>query len=159
MTKTKDLTISLHQLERSAGTPLQIDLQAPVQASISSSTVVPGSLVSTSVVLESVRGGVIASGTVRARWMGECARCLEVAYGHLEAHVRELFEPGGGAFDKETYPLGDDWVDLEPMVRDACMLELPLRPLCSPNCKGLCSECGTNLNEHSCDCSLGTPFQ
>ena len=50
--------------------------------------------------------------------------------------MRELYTEDGDG--EETYPLVDDEVDLEPLVRDAVLLELPLAPLCRPDCLGLC---------------------
>ena len=41
----------------------------------------------------------------------------------------------------------DDWIDLEPLVRDALVLALPLVPLCSEDCRGLCSGCGMKWAE------------
>ena len=43
-------------------------------------------------------------------------------------------------------------IDLEPMVRDALLLELPLAPLCNPDCAGLCATCGANHNLTRCEC-------
>ena len=50
-----------------------------------------------------------------------------------------------------VYPLvgGGDFADIEALIRDTMVSELPLKPLCEPDCKGLCSQCGENLNEHS----------
>lgn len=49
-----------------------------------------------------------------------------------------------------VYPLvgGGDFADIEALIRDTMVSELPLKPLCEPDCKGLCSQCGENLNEH-----------
>jgi uncharacterized protein len=84
--------------------------------------------------LESISNGLVADGTITASWTGECRRCLEPVEGLVETHVKEIFErhPTEG----ETYPLGPDFVDLEPMVRDAVLLALPLAPLCRPDCAG-----------------------
>ena len=49
----------------------------------------------------------------------------------------------------------DDVIDLEPLVRDAVLLELPLAPLCSDTCLGLCPQCGTNLQPESCPANAG----
>jgi DUF177 domain-containing protein len=103
------------------------------------------------VVLESVGGGLSVSGTVRAPWAGTCRRCLEPAQGFLEVPVREHFTEDGDG--EETYPLHDGEVDLEPMVRDAVLLELPQVPLCGPDCLGLCPWCGVNRNEERCTCA------
>ncbi len=102
------------------------------------------------VALESVHAGVLASGVVRAPWSGTCRRCLEPAAGEVIAEVRELFEsePRPG----ESYPLGPEQLDLEPMVREAVLLELPLVPLCQDDCAGLCPKCGARLAAGPCSC-------
>jgi uncharacterized protein len=68
------------------------------------------------------------------------------------AEVCELFSNNGA---DETYPLGVGLLDLAPLVRDACILELPLAPLCSEDCRGLCPECGVNRNIEQCACAPG----
>ena len=100
--------------------------------------------------LESVLGGVSVTGTVSAPWTGACRRCLAAASGVLDCPVRELYTEDGDG--DETYPLDDDDVDLEPLVRDAVLLELPLAPLCRPDCRGLCPICGADRNVEPCDC-------
>jgi uncharacterized protein len=51
--------------------------------------------------------------------------------------------------DEDELPkLEDDLLDLEPTLRDAVVLALPLQPLCQPDCEGLCIECGANLNDN-----------
>ena len=85
-------------------------------------------------VLEAVEGGITLHGTVRATWTAECRRCLEEVAGTVEAEVAEVFEvrPTPG----ETYPIEGDEIDLEPVVRDAVLLDLPLAPLCRDACQG-----------------------
>jgi uncharacterized protein len=41
-------------------------------------------------------------------------------------------------------------LDLNPLARECLLLDVPLQPVCRPGCKGLCSECGNNLNESPC---------
>ena len=91
---------------------------------------------------------VLATGTVRGDWKGECRRCLSDATGTLTVDVRELFEAGSDGED--TYALNGDQIDVEPLVRDAVLLELPLAPLCREDCAGLCPVCGANRNEGDC---------
>lgn len=43
-------------------------------------------------------------------------------------------------------------IDLNPVIREEIILDYPIRPLCSPECKGLCSKCGKNLKEGKCAC-------
>ena len=90
---------------------------------------------------------VIAVGTLRASWAGECRRCLEPLVGSLDLEVQEVFaedrsrdganwKSGHSVEETDVYRLGAEDLDLEPMVRDALLLALPLSPLCTPNCPG-----------------------
>ena len=116
--------------------------------SVSASHVPEGSPVDVDLLLESAHEGILVSGSVRARWEGECRRCLEGASGDLVVSVRELCVES--ADDETTYPIEQDEVDLGAIVHDACILELPLAPLCREDCQGLCPECGANLNSETC---------
>lgn len=118
------------------------------------SSVPEGADAEADVVLESFAGGVMVTGTVCAPWTGVCARCTAPAGGELRIGVRERFtDPGhGDPDDEESYKIHDDELDLGVMVRDAVVLELPLAPLCRPECRGLCPSCGVDRNEETCDC-------
>jgi DUF177 domain-containing protein len=106
------------------------------------------------VTLVPFEGGVDVDGTVRAPWAGICRRCAEPVSGELAIHVHERYAdaPLAGPSDGELYPIVDDELDLGPLVRDAVVLELPMAPLCRPDCAGLCPRCGANLNEGDCGC-------
>lgn len=104
--------------------------------------------------LEAVMEGVLVSGEVRAVVEGECGRCLGPLTRDLVAEVQELFAypghemPQGEDEDAEPLPvLEGDVLDLEPTVRDALVTALPFQPLCTPDCPGLCPECGARLAE------------
>ena len=85
--------------------------------------------------LESVHEGILASATVRTRYVGECSRCLIEITAPVEVEFQELFAyPGQEADDLEVQ---DDHVDLEIPVRDATVLSLPFQPVCRPDCPGL----------------------
>ncbi len=109
------------------------------------------------VTLASYPGGITADGTVSSSWRGECRRCGGPVEGGVVARVKERFAPTGGTDrDEEAYPLTGDELDLEPLARDAVLLELPLAPLCREDCAGLCPTCGANRNTETCDCSPAT---
>ena len=117
---------------------------------VSGSAVPDDATVVADVVLEAVPGGAIVRGSVEAPWAGECRRCLGEAAGRLRSEVWEVFEEQPDP--EQTYPLHGDQLDLEPMARDAVLLELPLVPLCREGCRGLCPTCGADLNLGDCDC-------
>jgi uncharacterized protein len=99
--------------------------------------------------LEAVMEGVLVSGTARAPLSGECARCLEPLTSSIEVEFQELYvysdtRSGESAEDDERR-LEGDLIDLEPVVRDAMVLALPLSPLCQDDCPGLCTDCGIRL--------------
>jgi uncharacterized protein len=124
------------------------------ELSITSCRVPEAEPVSVDLVLESVSGAILVTGTVAAPFVGECRRCLGPARGTVRAGVRELV---GDKPDLETdYVLSGDVLDLEPIVHDACILELPLAPLCATSCPGLCPECGSNRNIEHCSCMPST---
>ncbi len=89
-----------------------------------------------------------------APWVGICRRCAEPVAGELRIPVHERFAdaPLADLSDEELYPIVDDELDLAPLARDAIVLELPMAPLCRPDCAGLCPRCGANLNEGACGC-------
>jgi uncharacterized protein len=85
--------------------------------------------------LDSVEGtAVTVSGTVEVPWTAECRRCLDEVAGRVTVDLSEVFEVQ--PVEGETYPIDGDEVDLEPVVRDAALLNLPLAPLCRPDCAG-----------------------
>jgi uncharacterized protein len=113
-----------------------------------------GTSVDADLILSSYPGGIMAAGTVTAPWQGECRRCGGPVAGTVVATVRERFAPPGAAEtdDDDAYPLTGDQLDLEPLARDAVLLDLPLAPLCSEGCLGLCPQCGQNWNVSPCAC-------
>jgi uncharacterized protein len=102
--------------------------------------------------LESVMEGVLVTGDVDVPVVGSCARCLEPVEDTLQLDVQELFAYAGSTTEAtseedEVRRLEGDFLDLEPMVRDAVVLALPLAPVCTDDCQGLCAECGQRLDD------------
>lgn len=151
MAAVDPFVVHVAQLRRATGTRWNEQRQGRMEGLDCSGSCVPDeAMPGADVVLEAVLGGVSVSGTVTAPWVGACRRCLVPATGTLRLAVRELYTDEGDG--EETYPLVGDEVDLEPLVRDAVLLELPQAPLCRPDCQGLCPSCGVNRNEESCRC-------
>lgn len=105
--------------------------------------------------LEAVMEGILVSGSVRGRATGECARCLEEVVEDVDVPIQELYAypdraraaAEEGADDEEIRELDGDLIDVEPAIRDAVVPALPFRPVCTPDCPGLCPECGVRLVE------------
>lgn len=100
--------------------------------------------------LQAVSEGVLVTGTASAPTVGECSRCLEPFDDRVEIRLTELFAYPDSTTeqtteDDEVYRMEDDLIDLEPVILDAIGLELPLQPLCTPDCGGLCPECGVRM--------------
>ena len=92
----------------------------------------------------------------------ECARCLSQYDAEIEGQVdfiicseAQLAEHREEAIDNEDYAFLDSTgqvADISDIVRQSVLLTLPMKPICSEDCQGLCSSCGRNLNDGSCDC-------
>lgn len=95
---------------------------------------------------EAVSEGVLVTADVTAPVTGECARCLEPLADTIDVQCQELYSyAGGGEGEDDAYRLDGDLLDLEPALRDAVVLALPLAPLCREDCPGLCPDCGAPL--------------
>jgi uncharacterized protein len=120
---------------------------APAELHTGLAGIPEGSDLQLDVTLESVTEGVLATVRAVAPVTGECARCLEPVAQMIEVRCQELFsyEQGAGDADEDGYALDGDLLDLEPVLRDALVLALPLAPLCRQDCPGLCAGCGALL--------------
>ena len=118
---------------------------APASLGVELVNVPEGADLELDVRLERVTDGVLVTGTVRAPLVGECARCLDLFASATEVRFTELFTHDASDDDADGYLLDGDLLDLEPALRDALVLELPLAPLCAEDCQGLCPECGVRL--------------
>jgi uncharacterized protein len=139
--------LDVHELGRQAGAMRRASRTVPAPAGLGLDVIgVPESSdLRLNVRLESVVEGVLVSGTARVSLAGECVRCLGPVEGDLEADFQELYVYPGRDVDDETSRLEGDLLDLEPVLRDAVVLALPLQPVCRDDCPGLCPECGTRL--------------
>jgi uncharacterized protein len=102
--------------------------------------------------LESATEGVLVTGTVTTTIAGECGRCLDPVTRDFVVEVVELFAYPNSATaettdEDEVDRIVGDLIDVEPVVRDAVVLGLPVTPLCRPDCAGLCPTCGQRLDD------------
>lgn len=87
-----------------------------------------------------------------------CSRCLEPARQALVGETSLSFDPQTDALPNNPVWLAESGeLDLGADVREVLIIELPMQPLCAPDCAGLCARCGTNLNQEQCACSQASP--
>lgn len=149
------------QLQRRPGSMITVerDVVAPEGFGVVMARVPVDSTIELDLRLESVMEGVWLSGSADIEVEGECARCLEpVGWGET-LEIAQMFEyaatdsrgaiiPTAEGDEDEALPvILDDLIDLTEVLRDAVVLALPLAPLCSAVCPGLCPECGIVLAE------------
>lgn len=159
-TATTSTIVDVADLFRRPGT------SRPVRRTLDASLVPPVPLVAaagpvdTDLLLESLVDGILARGRVGAEVTLSCARCLSDLAARIDGDVAELFsDPARVREDEieEGYVIDDvggrAQIDLATLVRDALSAEFPLRPLCRPDCAGLCALCGADRNSETCECS------
>jgi uncharacterized protein len=132
------------------------DVLAPAQLRLEMIGVPEGAPLVLNVRLESVTEGVLATGSVTGQLNGECGRCLEDFTEEFDVDFVDLFAYPNSLTEQtsdfeEVARLDGDYLDLEPLVRDAVVLSLPLTPLCDPDCAGLCIDCGVRLDDLPAD--------
>jgi uncharacterized metal-binding protein YceD (DUF177 family) len=150
--------VDLRELGRRAGSLAEVErtLPAPAGWKVELIGVPEGAEVRLRLRLESVMEGVLVTGEADVPLVGSCARCLEPIEDTLELDLQELFAYAGSTTEAtseedEVRRVEGDFIDLEPMVRDAVVLALPLAPVCSEDCAGLCVDCGQRLDDLPAD--------
>ncbi|OHE22693.1 MAG: hypothetical protein A2Z43_01150 [Syntrophobacterales bacterium RBG_19FT_COMBO_59_10] len=107
---------------------------------------------------------VFIQGTVSTTLDMRCCRCLEPVRLPVESSFKYTFvplplHPGEecelSADDLEFAYYKEDSIDLEMVVFEQIVLQIPIKPLCADSCRGLCPHCGINLNTASCGCEAG----
>ena len=154
-----------HELPRRAGEmkEYQLDLEILEAVGVPLVAVPAGDVIEVDMRLESVAEGILLSADIYAIAKGECIRCLDPVEITVERKIQELYryEPTndkGGRRKKHSSrtdtsdeidldAVDELWLDgnemnLEIPIRDAVVLDLPVNPLCSEGCLGLCPDCG-----------------
>ena len=157
--KANPFILNTHDLPRRAGEmkEYQLDIPAHARIGIPLIAVPEGDLVELDIRLESVAQGVLASAEIYAVAHGECIRCLDPVEVVIDRKIQELYryEPTNEKGRKkrrededvdlegeEELQMEGDLMDLEIPIIDAIILTLPVNPLCSDECLGLCPDCG-----------------
>ncbi|MCL5024151.1 MAG: DUF177 domain-containing protein [Nitrospirae bacterium] len=114
--------------------------------------------------IEKVSSEVFVKGTVRANVALQCSRCLGKFSKEMEVGVSVVYHPLEELKNEEKHEIKDDELDMgfyqgdeldvQELITEQILLNVPMKPLCSESCRGLCPKCGTDLNVRSCNCGL-----
>ncbi|MCO7222098.1 DUF177 domain-containing protein [Klenkia sp. PcliD-1-E] len=150
--------VDLRELGRRAGSMRDWERTVPAPAGwgVEMIGVPEGAPVELHLRLESVMEGVLVSGDVDVPVTGQCARCLDPVEDTLHLDVQELYAYEGSTTEAtseedEVRRIDGEHLDLAPLVRDTVVLTLPLSPTCTPDCSGLCVDCGQRIDDLPAD--------
>ncbi|OBK15597.1 hypothetical protein A5635_07685 [Mycobacterium asiaticum] len=146
------MTIDIARLGRRPGSMFRVrdTVDSPTRIGVELIAIPKGESLDLDLRVESVSEGVLVTGAVAAATAGECSRCLSPIQGRVQVELTELFAYPDSATEATTEEdevghVVDQMVDLEQPIIDAVGLELPFSPVCSPDCPGLCPQCGVSL--------------
>ena len=95
--------------------------------------------------------GLVVQADFSAELTLECVRCLTEYEHELDWSFTELYAFDNRSETESGLILPEDaQIDLADLLREYALLEVPISPICKPDCQGLCAECGQNLNEKDC---------
>jgi uncharacterized protein len=95
--------------------------------------------------------GLLLQGSFSGETTLECVRCLSAFEQGLVWEMTELYAfDSRSVTDSGLFIPDDAHLDLQELIREYALLEFPIKPVCKPDCKGLCTVCGENLNERDC---------
>jgi uncharacterized protein len=148
------LVLDTRDLPRTPGAMRALDtvVPAPSDLGVELIAVPEGTPISLALRLESVSEGVLVTARAHAQLRGECGRCLRNITDTLDVTFVQLYAYEHSTTDETTDEdevgrIHGDLIDLEPELRDAVVLALPLNPTCREDCPGLCPECGVPWDE------------
>ncbi|MGD1991830.1 MAG: DUF177 domain-containing protein [Anaerolineae bacterium] len=96
----------------------------------------------------------MAEGQVETRVQVECVRCLEPFFVDRTLEIEEIIGLAGQSDPEISYRVDEEgWFNVTPLLREQAWVTLPMKPICQPDCRGFCDQCGANLNIEECDCS------
>ncbi len=108
-------------------------------------TVDAGTTMTVAGVLERIAEGIVARGNITGSWNAACSSGLEPIVQPYEFSFGELFEME--PLEGETYPIQGAQIDLEQLIRDTVLPELPLAPRCAEAVDGFCDRCRDNRTD------------
>ena len=148
MSTASPYVIPVHDIMHKAGAmrEFKLDIEVPSALGDAIVTVSEGTELDLDLRLESVHEGILATGEVFVDAEGECSRCLDPLIVPIEVDFQELF--AYSLTNEDEHVVEDEQINLEQIIRDAVVLNLPFHPLCSTDCLGLCPDCGVKMADN-----------
>jgi uncharacterized protein len=147
--EARQLSVDVSELFRDPGTSKRLEFTDDLEGlSLDMGRVDPA--LAFELVLESLVEGILVRGKVAGTYVLGCIRCLRSFERPFELELSEVLSYPDQPGAEEGYQITGDLADLEPVVRDAVLLAMPVNPLHAPDCKGLCPVCGSDRNETDC---------
>lgn len=94
---------------------------------------------------------LVVQGTVHTTGMYSCSRCLTPVSVDRNATLSEVYGTEA-ELPEDILPYNGEYIDLTETIREILILSEPMKVLCRPDCKGLCPQCGADLNQGPCSC-------
>ncbi len=95
---------------------------------------------------------ITIDGIIKTQVMLQCSRCIEKFPLDINIDVFEEFTINPKLMDEDIILVRNEKIDTSKIIADNILINLPMAPICAKNCKGLCHECGINLNKEKCNC-------
>ncbi|AOR24913.1 YceD family protein [Clostridium taeniosporum] len=115
--------------------------------------ITPVSKCEVSGVITSDKDIVIMKAKVTCTLEMNCSRCLDTFIYPIDIDIEERFANNNSLENEDVIIVLDDILDIAQVVESNIISSLPIQRLCKSDCKGLCQECGANLNKESCSCN------
>lgn len=155
MAQTDQFTIDVSDLLKERGAERRLTLEGNIPELLEGEVVITlDSPIELDLTLTNVEDKILAKGTLETRAKLDCSRCLKEFGYPVHASFSELFvKPSAfeevgyeDAEDRMALSIEDDKIDLTSLAEQTVLLSLPMKPLCTEVCKGLCPVCGKDLN-------------
>lgn len=117
--------------------------------------------------IDKVGSEVLANGDVSTSIELQCSRCLKKFSKAVDANINVVYHPLEELKGEEKYEIKEDELDMgfyrgaeldiQDLLMEQIILSVPMKPLCSEACKGICPKCGADLNVDTCSCKMKEP--
>ena len=95
---------------------------------------------------------IVIEASIKTKLKLNCSRCLDTFIYPIDIDIEERFTNNKELQDEEIMFVDGDTLNITEIIENSIISTLPIKRLCKEDCKGICSRCGANLNQGSCDC-------